>query len=316
MTIKRLLLSKKITREILFFLFRKKVNKKRIDRKIDAFYQEKETMTAKACLRMQKNLIVSLTSFPARIDEVQYAVFSMLCQSVMPEKIILWLSDSQFPQKEADLPPRLLSLCGDLFEIRWCEDLRSYKKLIPAMQQLPGKDIAICDDDIYYRRHTLKSLCEGHRLCPADVICHIGKQMKFDGHGNVLPYDRWAWIKACSGKKTVLPIGGGTVLYPAHILENAPLLLQKDLFMALALYADDIWFWFSVVSAGFSVSIPQKTYKKMIYTNPEREYGISNDFTLAKVNEGKNLNDVQLHNIEKYFGKPMKTLIEEGGGVK
>ena len=310
MTAKQFLLSKKLSREILFLLFHKKVNRKRIDKEIDAFYQKKEQMMSKMRLRMKKNIVVSLTSFPDRIAEVQYAVYSMLCQSVMPEKIILWLSDSQFPNKDADLPSRLLSLLCDFFEIRWCRDMRSYKKLVPFLSECTGKSVVICDDDIFYRKHTLKYLIEAHKKQHDDVICHIGKRMTFDENGILLPYERWSWCASCQSEKTVLPIGGGTVLYPAPVLEKAQLLGREDLFKKLAFYADDIWFWFSVVSAGFSVTIPKHTYKKMIFVNPEREYGITADFTLAKVNEGKNLNDEQIKNIEAHFGTSIKQIVE------
>lgn len=309
MSFKIMLLSKKVPRAILFFIFHKKVNRKIINKKIDKlmhcndFYEKKSKI-------ITKDLIVSLTSFPDRIDEVQYTVYSLLNQSLLPEKIILWLAREQFEGKEKNLPSKLIALqnaTNRMFEIYWCKDMRSYKKLIPLISssydEFKGKNIVICDDDIYYRKYTIQKLLEEHYRHPLDVICHIGKKMQFSKNKELLPYDQWKWCKYCMGENTVLPIGAGTVLYPADIIEKAPLLGRIDLFEKLAPKADDIWFWFSIVKEGFFISIPKHAYKKMIYINPEREYGLVEGFTLSKINDGQKLNDKQLNNIELFFGK-------------
>lgn len=301
--IRQFILRHSITRNLFFFFFHKKANKRRLNKKIDNYKL--------STIPIDDNLIVSLTSFPARIEEVQYTVYSMLTQSVLPQKIILWLAEEQFKNKELDLPERLLSLRNEIFEIRWCTDIRSYKKLIPAIKEFGGKNIVICDDDIFYRKHTLKKLIECHKEHPQDVICHIGQQMCFSEDKLLLPYTDWNQVKQCFQSKNVLPIGGGTVLYPSIILQNSPLLLREDLFREIAFYADDIWFWFSVVSAGFAISIPKQSYKSMIYVNPEREYGISNEMTLAKINEGKDMNDQQLKQLEKYLGKTIWQFLQK-----
>ena len=59
--------------------------------------------------RYKHGLIVSLTSFPARIHLVHYAIYSLLRQSLKPNRIVLWLGEDKFPDKENDLPARI---CG------------------------------------------------------------------------------------------------------------------------------------------------------------------------------------------------------------
>ena len=56
------------------------------------------------------NIIVSLTSFPQRIYEIHYTIFSLLNQTVKPSKVILWLAKEEFPNLEKDLPDTLLKL--------------------------------------------------------------------------------------------------------------------------------------------------------------------------------------------------------------
>ena len=57
---------------------------------------------------------------------------TLLKQTVKPDKVVLWLAEEQFPQKENELPSELLELQNFGLTIKWCTDIRSYKKLIPA----------------------------------------------------------------------------------------------------------------------------------------------------------------------------------------
>ena len=50
------------------------------------------------------NLIISLTSYPERIEFVHLAIKSLLNQAILPSKIILWLAESEFPNREKNLP--------------------------------------------------------------------------------------------------------------------------------------------------------------------------------------------------------------------
>ncbi|MBQ6972263.1 MAG: hypothetical protein IJP86_07890 [Synergistaceae bacterium] len=42
-------------------------------------------------------LMVSLTSFPARINTVHKTIHSLMLQDMKPNRIILWLTDEEFP---------------------------------------------------------------------------------------------------------------------------------------------------------------------------------------------------------------------------
>ena len=58
-------------------------------------------------------IIASLTTFPQRINIVSETIKTILAQSIKPDKVILWLAEEQFPQKETELPER--SLCPTSF---------------------------------------------------------------------------------------------------------------------------------------------------------------------------------------------------------
>ena len=76
----------------------------------------------------EPGVVISFTSFPARIADVWQVVKSLKNQTVLPEKIILWLSKEQFPTKST-IPDSLCQEEDKLFEIRMVdEDIRSHKK--------------------------------------------------------------------------------------------------------------------------------------------------------------------------------------------
>ena len=83
----------------------------------------------------RQQVIVSLTSFPAAIPYAFKAIQSILNGSVLPDKIILYLTFAQFG--ENGIPQELLELSkqNHIFEIRnYNRDIRSYRKLIPALK--------------------------------------------------------------------------------------------------------------------------------------------------------------------------------------
>lgn len=47
-----------------------------------------------------KELIISLTSFPERMKDIKCTLYSLLTQSLKPNKIILWLTESHFQIKK------------------------------------------------------------------------------------------------------------------------------------------------------------------------------------------------------------------------
>ena len=81
------------------------------------------------------NVVVSLTSFPERINEVELSIKSLIHQTVRPEKIILWLAKKQF--ENVKIPSNLRNLCQYGLEICFCEeDILAHKKYYYSMEKL------------------------------------------------------------------------------------------------------------------------------------------------------------------------------------
>lgn len=131
-------------------------------------------------LQSDKNeYIVSLTSFPQRIKGIHNCIKSLLQQSYKPNKVILWLAETQFPNREGDLPNTLLRLRENGLEIKWCSDIRSYKKIIPALKEYQNANIITTDDDVYYPHNWLKGLVEASKVNPGTVCCYRAAKIIF-----------------------------------------------------------------------------------------------------------------------------------------
>lgn len=218
----------------------------------------------------KKTLIVSLTSFPARIDKADKTIKSLLLQRKKPDAVILWLAEEQFPQGEKELPPQLLELKDFGLEIDWCRDIRSYKKLVPALKQYPEATIVTADDDIYYRKNWLTVLCKMQVEHPQAICAH--RITKF--------YLEAKQYKVIRGGKDVWPeqltvlhevTGCGGVLYPPHTLHKD--ITNAELFMRLCPTNDDIWFWVMAVLNGTKICTPEakKRQTEMIYVEGTQE---------------------------------------------
>lgn len=192
---------------------------------------------------MSREIVISLTSFPARIHGVHLTIRSLLNQTYKATKIVLWLAEDQFPKRENDLPSELLELRSALFEIRWCEDLRSYKKLIPSLRAFPDATIITVDDDIIYERNLVAKLTKGSAEYPDCVV--VSRATKMNARADILFAETGGasyWRGPSYLNKLV---GCSGCLYPAGCLNEEA--LDSSAFMSNASTSDDLWFWFMAV---------------------------------------------------------------------
>lgn len=202
----------------------------------------------------KQQVVVSMTSFPEAIPYAVKAIQSLLNGSVLPDKLILYLTFSQFADGKVPESLRVLSEENPVFEIRnYDRDIRSYRKLIPALSDFPEAVIVTVDDDVAYHRHMLRDLLNMHSQMPDVVLAHRAKRIKFGR-----PYRSWKkyrWYDFVFKRIYIgfdnLQTGVGGVLYPPHSLKKD--MMDIDLFTKLAPSTDDIWFWAAAVANGVPV---------------------------------------------------------------
>lgn len=236
-------------------------------------------------------LIVSLTSFPARIHTVSKTIQTLLNQSMHADKTILWLAEEEFPNKENDLPEDLLALCKKGLEIHWCANIRSYKKLIPTLQLFPDAIVVTADDDNYYHSQWLERLYNAYLKNSDCIHCHRVTKFYLDANNNfqIISGGREFYEHPSYLNKQV---GAGGVLYPPRCFH--PDILDQDKFMSLAPTSDDIWFWLMGALAGFRVNVVEDNIVKLDYVE-----GTQDGPCLTKIND----------HGEKYFFQHFNNII-------
>jgi FkbM family methyltransferase len=251
-------------------------------------------------IKRNPELIVSLTTIPERISRVHLCLDSLLCQSVRPDRIILWLSESNETGRpiisKDGLPKSLILLMKRGLEIRWTEDIRSYRKFIPTLIAHPKALIVTADDDIYYPSHWLRGLYEAYLREPEYIHCHRAHLINYDETGKPLPYREWEMMaQGFSGPSIDLfPTGVGGILYaPGHLDSEV---LNKKTFLEICPKADDVWLKAMSLKAGV------RCKKVAKHTFTIREVRIPNNRTLFEENVINNGNDPQIKAVIERYG--------------
>ena len=250
-------------------------------------------------------IIASLTSYPLRIETVHLTVQSLLNQTIKADKLILWLSPEEFPGMENDLPSELLYLSKNGLEIEWCNNIRSYKKLIPALKKYRDEIIITFDDDLIYNNKTLEILYDYHKKYKKDIIVHRITRMFYNESNELEPFKREYYYDNRKIKDNYLDVlkkpsyfnkltGCGGCLYPPGCFHND--VFNEEIFMQNAPTSDDIWFWLQAVRKKRKVRIPKKHFPELQYIPGTQDVG------LYKINDkGEKLFFVHLKNIMKLY---------------
>lgn len=186
----------------------------------------------------ESRIIVSLTSYPARINSDWLTIASLLQQTMKPNKVILWLVEEEFPGHK--IPNNLKRLEKRGLEIRFCKDaLRPHKKYYYAMQEYPDYYVITADDDILYPEDHIEQLWKGHEKYPDTIICHWSHRIEFDGQEKFIPYDDWTDNGEEVPSFATLAVGCNGILYPPGSLPEET--FDRNKIIEISLNNDDLW---------------------------------------------------------------------------
>lgn len=250
----------------------------------------------------EERVVVSLTSYGRRVNDVlSFSIYSLLNQTYRPDEIVLWLDRDNW--SDDNLPKRLVRLKEKgLLTIRYCEDLRSFKKLIPSLEEYPNDVIITVDDDLYYKKDLIECLLEAHKKYPGCVITHRAHRPHVDGN-QFAAYNSWDDCISDETKGLIFPTGGAGCLYKRDFLYED--ICRRDLFMKLTPLADDVWFFFMEVLKGTRQVVLKRN--GFVYIALDNFYQLFHAHSsLASMNCHENKNDIQIMNVMKYYNLEIK----------
>lgn len=251
---------------------------------------------------LNRRLIVSLTTYPARIDGLAPVLESLYNQDRQADEIILWLAEEEFPGKEQDLPKYLTELVDqNRLVIRWCDNLKPHKKYFYAFQEYPDDLIVTVDDDLLYSKNMLSSLHRSYLMYPEAVSAVRVHLMMVSEDNGILPYNAWVRETDCclyTPSMQLFATGGAGTLYPPELFRKE--FLDRDAIQENSPLADDLWLKAMELLSGVPV-VAARPREALQYLPGSQEDA------LKLVNDEQKQNDVQLENIihwtDRIFGK-------------
>ncbi len=263
-----------------------------------------KTFSINKNLKKEDEVIVSLTSFPARIEKVYLCINSILRQTKPAGKVILWLAKTQFESKD-ELPKNLLELEKYGLEIRFCEDLKSYKKVFFTAQEYLDKIIITADDDTLYPEYWIEKLLDTYYKYSNCVCCYRAHKISFSENGEINPYKNWIGLSPYEKGPSMLlvPIGVGGVLYPPRYFENID--FNFNIIKEICPTTDDLWLKVVGLTKGYkAVKVDENSKEWYTLKSSQKD-------SLMKSNVGESINDTSLKNLFKYYDFDINVLKED-----
>lgn len=235
-------------------------------------------------------LIVSLTSYPARISKLWMVIKTLLNQKLVDNfKVILWLSENQFPKGLDSLPKSLTNLIEKGLDIRFVsDDLKSHKKYYYAFKEYPNNIVVTVDDDVLYSPILLRTLLDAHDKYSDCVICNRGVKINKEKS-----YRNWGKVdNFMIPVSSIMPTGIGGVLYPPRCYNNN--IFNIEAIKSTCINGDDLWLNFMCRLNG----------TKVVHTGVR--FGFitvlsSQETALCKENVNHDKNDIQIDAITKWM---------------
>jgi len=194
-------------------------------------------------------IVVSLTTFGPRLQEVHFAIESIAAGRVLPSRLILWLDSDDDLHR---IGPALRRLQRRGLEILATNAAyRSHTKYfgyIAAGGDL-GVALALADDDLLYPHDWLSRLVEAHASTPEDMVCWRAHRIVIRD-GRIAPYEEWvhAGLADQVARFSVFGTSGAGQLLPPRLLHELARL--GTAFFEDAAGNDDLWMHATAVRIG------------------------------------------------------------------
>ena len=265
-----------------------------LNKRLPGYYKKHDARESKSVREYtDRDVILSLTTYPRRMDTLPIVIESLLRQTIKPTSFQLWLAEEQYPDKGSllrDMKPYM----DRGLEVLFCDDLKSHKKYYYAMKNNPDAIVVTVDDDIIYPETMLEGLLKKHKENPDCVVAHRAHQMRIV-NGAVLPYNKWnIRAKGCADPDLYLcATGCAGCLYPPDLLSDE--VFNKEVFIEICFYADDLWLKCMEYINKTPVVLTGVDNPEVISVLGSNEGG------LAQSNVEENKNDLQFRAVtEKY----------------
>lgn len=247
-------------------------------------------------IKQDERVVISVTSFPKRFDQLVITLKSIILQDVAPGKIIVYLGSDT---KESDITTDMhgLKRYGVEYRIDNTKNLKGHKKYFYALQEFKDKSVITIDDDIIFPSTMISELLVCHEKYPK-AVCARRVHRIISKRGHLLPYNSWdiEYARKSGPSNRMFATTGAGTLYSPYV--NA--MLCKDTFdekaiQDLCLEADDVWMKCMEIKSNIKV-VKADIYIMGAFINVEEAD------TLMAGNVGDGRNDIFMHQVIQEYG--------------
>lgn len=244
-------------------------------------------------------MVVSVTSYGKRVtDMLPYMLYSIVTQTKIPHKIAVYLDNEHW--NDEVLPSLLKEMQRIGVDFYYCEDLRSYKKLIPALDMFPDNPIVTFDDDFYYHPEYMEWMEDAYKRSDTKTVIGSWWCIPEKKEGKYIPYNEWKDCREGDKNSPMSFYCGHGTLFPPHVFDDE--IKNKDVFMKLCPTADDIWFW--VMMERLKVKkkgLQHRGYGMHRLVERYEDYDMENADNLTTINVMQGRNNQQLKALLSYY---------------
>ncbi|CBG40191.1 hypothetical protein [Helicobacter mustelae] len=193
----------------------------------------------------QNDIIISFTTHRERIHYVHYVLDSLFFQTIRPQEVRLYLTQGEYQSL-----PKVLKKFGSWLKIIEVEDLGTFKKFIPALQDVSRHQTLISlDDDLIYPPDFVQKLVDLKARHQDSMITFMAYRDRKTGF-----FDR---------------VTGCGILWNLDVFntEANPDFFKKELFIdAVGLRnLDDAWTSFYCKALGVNIHAVHENYLRTYY---------------------------------------------------
>lgn len=241
---------------------------------------------------LNKKLTVSITVKFERLRYVSLTLKSILNQTVNPDEVILWI-EKKYKNK---IPKKILKFKKYGLKIFFCNNIKSYNKIIHTLKIRKNNYIITFDDDIIYNKRSIEFLVKKSKKDKKSIIANRVHKIILNKQNYPIPYSKWKW-NSTEKKRNKLNFLTGVygVLYPPKCFYKDVINIKK--IIKLSPYADDVWLnWMLRLNKRYVVwsGFKEKNFEISFYKKKN----------LRDINISKNYNDLQIRNMIEKYGFP------------
>jgi glycosyltransferase involved in cell wall biosynthesis len=114
-----------------------------------------------------RKLVISLTSYPDRLNSTAKTLASVFEQSLPLDAVILWLASADFPHREKDLPDELVKMTAESgLSVRWYgSEMKIHDKYLWVINAYQDAFVIAVDDDMLCHNRFIENLYHSYLFC-------------------------------------------------------------------------------------------------------------------------------------------------------